>query len=197
MMPSIPSQNVYKRINYKTIVLSIVYCLSSIICFSQLNFDFQQGKFLIKGKVVDVETKNGISLTNIRINGTSRGVTCDNEGVFAFYVYKNDTLKFTSTGYMPKTIHIADLDSNTFYTLEIQLIHDFIKLRDVVIYPFRNKEEFEDAFMDARNINKITIAGIAPPKYSNKIPKAKFTNPISFLYERLKHRRAANPDFKP
>lgn len=152
---------------------------------------------MIKGKVVDVETKNGVPLTNIRINGTNRGVTCDNEGGFAFYVFKNDTLKFTSTGYLPKTIHISDLDSNSFYTLEIQLIHDFVKLKQVIIYPFRDKEEFEDAFMDARNLNKITIAGIAPPKYSNKIPKAKFTNPISFLYERIKKRRAANPDFRP
>ncbi|MCX6198941.1 MAG: carboxypeptidase-like regulatory domain-containing protein [Bacteroidetes bacterium] len=168
-----------------------------MVCLSQLNFDFQQGKFLIKGKVVDVETKNGVPLTNIRINGTNRGVTCDNEGIFAFYVYKNDTLKFTSTGYLPKTIHIADLDSNSLYTLEIQLIHDFVKLKQVIIYPFRDKEEFEEAFMDARNLNKITIAGIAPPKYSNKIPKAKFTNPISFLYERIKKRRAANPDFRP
>lgn len=196
-MTSIQFNIICRRINYKTIVLSAIYCLSSIICFSQLNFDFQQGKFLIKGKVVDVETKNGVPLTNIRINGTNRGVTCDNEGVFAFYVYKNDTLKFTSTGYLPKTIHIADLDSNSFYTLEIQLIHDFVKLKQVIIYPFRDKEEFEEAFMDARNLNKITIAGIAPPKYSNKIPKAKFTNPISFLYERIKKRRAANPDFRP
>lgn len=181
----------------KAIVLFCVLCLASLISSAQLNFDFQQGKFLIKGRVIDVQSQKPVALANIRIGETNKGITCDNEGAFAFYVYKHDTLKFTSTGYMNKTLHIADLDSTQYYTLEIQLIRDFVKLREVTIYPFRNKEEFEEAFMDAKDINKITIAGIAPPKYSNVTPKAKFTNPISFIYEHLKKRRAANPDFKP
>ena len=90
-----------------------------------------------------------------------------------------------------------DLDSTTYYTLEIQLKHDFIKLKEVTIYPFRSKEEFVDAFLEAKGVNKIDIAGIAPPKYGTVSPKAKFSNPISMLYERVKKRRAANPDFRP
>jgi hypothetical protein len=77
------------------------------------------------------------------------------------------------------------------------LIHDFIKLKDVTIYPFGNKEEFIDAFLDAKGVNKIDIAGIAPPKYGTVSPKAKFSNPISMLYNRVKKRSSANPDFKP
>ena len=146
---------------------------------------------------MDVQTKTPIPLVNIRVNGTGKGVTCDNDGNFTFYVYKKDTLKFSSTGYIPKVIHVYDLDSTQYYTLEITLIHDFVKLKDVTIYPFRNKEEFVDAFLDAKGVNKVQIAGIAPPKYGTVSPKAKFSNPISMLYERVKKRRAANPDFKP
>lgn len=186
-----------KNIFCQRLFLSIVFGLLSIASFAQLNFDFQQGKFLIKGRVIDVQSLKPVAFANIRIGETNKGITCDNEGAFAFYVYKNDTLKFTSTGYMNKSLHIADLDSTQLYTLEIQLIRDFVKLREVTIYPFRNKEEFVDAFMDAKNINKVSIVGIAEPKYSNVTPKAKFTNPISFLYEHIKKRRAANPDFKP
>ncbi len=182
---------------FAKIVLSVVCCLLSAICSAQLNFDFQEGKFLIKGKVVDVQTKTPIPLVNIRVNGTGKGVTCDNGGNFTFYVYKKDTLKFSSTGYIPKVIHVYDLDSTQYYTLEITLMHDFVKLKDVTIYPFRNKEEFVDAFMDAKGINKVDVAGIAPPTYGTISPKAKFSNPISMLYERVKKRRAANPDFKP
>jgi len=178
-------------------LLSIVCCLLSIVCFSQLNYDYTAGKFMIKGKVVDVQSKAVIPMANIIFVKNGKGVSCDNEGNFTIYVYKTDTLKFSSTGYIPKVIHMSDIDSSKYYTLEIQLIHDFVKIKDVIIYPFRTKEEFIDAFMEAKDINKIMIAGIAPPKYSHITPKAKFSNPISFLYDRVKKRRAANPEFKP
>jgi hypothetical protein len=178
-------------------LFTIAYFLMPILLFGQLNFDFQQGKFLIKGKVIDLQAKTPIPLANIRVNGTGKGITCDNAGNFTMYVYKSDTLKFSSTGYIPKVIHVYDMDSTQLYTLEIQLMHDFIKLKEVTIYPFKNKEEFVDAFLDAKGVNKIDIAGIAPPKYGTISPKAKFSNPISMLYEHVKKRRVANPDFKP
>jgi hypothetical protein len=164
---------------------------------SQLNFDFQEGKFLIKGTVVDLQTKRPIPLANIKVTNTGKGITCDSEGNFSMYVSLRDTLKFSSVGYIAKVFHVSDLDSTQYYTLQIELLHDFVKLKDVVIYPFNTKEEFNDAFLAAKNIGKIKIAGIADPKYSNITPRAKFTNPISFLYERTKRKRAANPEFKP
>ena len=181
----------------KVLVLSCVLCLISLASLSQLNYDYTAGKFLIKGKVIDLQSKTHIAMANVIFVKNGRGITCDNEGNFTLYVYKTDTLKFSSTGYLSKVIHMNDIDSSKYYTMEIQLIHDFVKLKDVVIYPFKNREEFIDAFMDAKDINKITVIGIAPPKYSHITPKAKFNNPISLLYEKVKRRRAANPDFKP
>lgn len=178
-------------------VLTVVCCLRSVDLHSQLNFDFQEGKFLIKGRVVDLQSKQPIPMANIRITNTGKGITCDNDGYFSMYVSKRDTIRFSSVGYIPKVFHISDIDSTKYYTLQIELMHDFIKLKDVTIYPFSTKKEFEEAFMDAKNIGKISIHGIAEPKYSNVTPKAKFTNPVSFLYERVKKRRAANPEFKP
>lgn len=171
--------------------------LTTIPLSAQLNYDYLEGKFLIKGKVIDVQTKKPVPLVNIKITNTGKAVTADNEGVFSFYVYKEDTLKFSSVGYLNKVIHISDIQPENYYTLEIQMIHDFIKLKEVTIYPFRNKEEFADAFMDAKDIGKIEIYGVAKPKYSNITPKAKFNNPISLLYEKVKRKRAANPDFRP
>ena len=190
-------QNKIYKILVGKALLSIIYCLSSIVCFSQLNYDYTAGKFMIKGKVVDVQSKASIPMANIVFVKNGKGITCDNEGNFTTYVYKTDTLKFSSTGYISKNIHISDIDSSRYYTMEIQLIHDFVKLKDVMIYPYHSKEEFIDAFMDAKDVNKVTIIGIAPAKYSHITPKAKFTNPISFLYERVKKRSSANPDFRP
>lgn len=177
-------------------VLTVVCCLRSVDLQAQLNFDFQAGRFLVKGRVVDLQTKQPIPLANIRITNTGKGLTCDNEGYFTMYVSKADTVRFSSVGYIPKVFHISDVDSTKYYTWEVELIHDFIKLKDVTVYPFR-RDEFDKVFMDAKNVGKITIAGVAPPKYSNVTPKAKFTNPVTFLYERVKKRRAANPEFKP
>ena len=172
--------------------LVIVFLLTlTIECFGQLNYDFTEGKFLIKGQVIDVQTKKPIANANIRLNGTNKGISCDNEGYFAFYVQRNDTLKFSSTGYLPKIIHMSDINSAKYYTLEIQLMHDFVKLKEVTIYPYRDIDDFKKAFVDAKEVNKVTIVGIAAPKYSNKIPKAKFTNPVSFLYERLKRSKSS------
>ncbi len=181
----------------KALVLSCILCLVSCVSFSQLNYDYTAGKFLIKGRVVDVQTKTPLPFANIIFVKNGKGISCDNDGNFTLYVYPTDTLRFSSTGYLPKVIHMYDIDSTRYYTLEIALMHDFIKMKDVVIYPFKNRDEFVDAFMGAKDINKISIAGIAPPKYSTIPPKAKFSNPISFLYEKVKKRRAANPDFKP
>lgn len=162
-----------------------------------MNYEFTEGKFMIKGTVVDVQTKVVLPFANIKVTNNGKALTCDRDGNFTMYVSRYDTLRISSVGYLAKVLHVYDLDSTQYYTLQFELIHDFIKIKEVTIYPYRNKKEFEDAFMAAKDINKIVIPGIAPPKYSNKIPKAKLTNPISFLYDHMKKKRAANPDFKP
>ncbi len=194
---NLPQHHSYSLLSLHTVLWCVICFLSVGVSQGQLNFDFQEGRFLIKGQVIDLQSKNPIPLANIKITNTGKGITADNEGSFSMYVSMRDTLRFSSVSYMAKVIHIVDLDSTKYYTLEIQLLHDFIKLKDVTIYPFSTKKEFEEAFMDAKHLNEVNIPGIAKPKYSNVTPKAKFTNPVSFLYERVKRKRAANPDFKP
>ena len=164
---------------------------------AQLNFDYTKGKFLIKGQVIDAQAHTVIAMANIKILNSGRGITCDEEGFFTMYVSKNDTLEFSSVGYLTKKFRVAQFDSTRYYTLAIELLHDFIKLREVTIYPYRDLDEFKKAFVDAKDQNKVNIPGLAPPKYSHVEPKPKFSNPISYLYDRLKHRSSADPDFKP
>ncbi len=165
--------------------------------FGQLNYDYTAGRFLIKGQVVDLQTKKPIGNTNIKIVNSGKGITTDADGRFNLYVAMNDTLRFSNVGYIPKILHVADWDSSLYYILEIPLMRDFVKIKEVTIYPYRDLDEFKKAFVEAREVNKVNVPGIAPPKYSNQIPKAKFSNPISFIYERVKSKRAANPDFRP
>lgn len=173
-------------------LLSIVYSLNA-----QLNFDFLEGKFLIKGQVTDVQTGRPVGFANIIINSSGKGITCDNEGNFSMYVYRKDTLHISSVGYLAKQIYVVNIDSADIYTVAVKLAPDAIKIKDVVIYPWGDRDKFPEAFMAAKDMNKVTIPGVAPPKYSNVAPKPKFTNPVSFLYDKFKKKRSANPDFKP
>lgn len=180
-----------------TVLFTLLRCFWPLALHAQLNFDYTQGKFLIKGQVIDIQTRMAVPLANIRILGTRRGVTCDGDGYFTMYVSKSDTLEFSSTGYIAKKFAVASFDSSRYYTLSIELLHDFIKLKEVTIYPYRDLDEFKQAFIDAKEQNKVHIPGLAPPKYSNKPVKPNYANPISLLYDRLKRRSSANPDFKP
>jgi len=164
---------------------------------AQLNFSYTAGKFLLKGTVVDLRSHKPVALANVAITNTGRGVTTDVDGNFTMYVGPRDTLKFSSTGYVPKVIHVYDIDSTKYYTLEVLLMPDVIKIKDVVIYPFKDVDGFKKAFIDANGVGKLVINGIAAPKYTNNIPHAKFYNPISFLYDHIKKKSSANPDFRP
>lgn len=177
--------------------LYMCFCLAALSASAQLNFDFQEGKILIKGTVVDAVSKKALPLANIRNLNSGKAYSSNSEGQFTLYVGPNDTLRFTSVGYLGKNIHIADIEKSKYYTLVIELYTDAIRIKEVVIYPFRNRDEFVDAFMDAKEVNKVLLPGIEKPKYSNATPKAKLTNPVSFIYERMRKKRAADPDFKP
>lgn len=168
------------------------YCLSAT---GQINFDYTEGKILIKGKVIDIDSKNGLANTAIILYNKSKGITTDAEGNFSMYVYPHDTLKVTIIGYIPKVIFIKDIAEQDRYEMRIALVRDFYQLKEVKIYPFHSKGEFEKAFVQGPE--KTAFTGITPPKYKH-IEKTKISNPVSLLYEKIKaKRRAANPDFKP
>lgn len=182
--------------SFKHLVTTVL--LSSVLHVqAQLNFDFQEGTFLIKGSVADLQTHEVIPKANITLTNKRTGVTADINGIFSIYVFPTDTLRFSSLGYISKLIPVHQIHPDSIYSLHIELLKDFVKLKEVTIYPYHTIEEFKQAFVDAKDVNKIVLPGIAPPKYTTNVPRPKFTNPISLLYSKAKKKRAANPDFKP
>lgn len=178
--------------------LSGVFLAFVASAYSQLNFENTEGKILLKGHVLDLQSKNPVPNAAIVISNRKKGMTADANGDFQIYVYPNDTLRFSSLGYIFKEVPVDGIPESLRYLLKIELVHDFYKLKEVTIYPFRTKKEFEVAFVKGEGVPQaINIPGIEPAKYYHK-EKAKFYNPISTIYEKLKNkRRAANPDFKP
>jgi hypothetical protein len=184
-------------VNSKQLFLGASLFLS-ISAKSQLNFEYTEGKILLKGKVLDLQSKTALSNASIVVENRKKGMSANLEGEFQIYVYPFDTLRFSSLGYIYKEIPVGGIPEEMRYSLKIELMKDFYKLKEVTIYPFRDKKEFEVAFVKGDGVPQVVnVPGMEPAKYYHK-EKAKFYNPISTIYEKLKNkRRAANPDFKP
>jgi len=174
--------------------LYMILMTSSAI--AQLNYEFTEGKYMIKGVVTDLKTDEHIPNANIWVTNQKKGITADVNGQFTMYVYASDTLRFSSIGYINKTIPVSAIPENEKYTINIQLVPDIYSLKTVTIYPFHDRDEFIEAFIKGPSGKAyIAVPGIDPPKYHHK-EKAKFYNPISSLYN-LTHKSAGDPDFKP
>ena len=163
-----------------------------------MNFDYTEGKVLIKGVITDIQAKTGIPSAAIVLFNNKKGIVADANGNFSMYVYPNDTLKVSSIGYLPKILFIQDIAEKDRYSIKVELVQDFYQLKEIKIYPFKNKDEFAKAFIKGEGVNQpITIYGVAAPKYIHK-EKSKISNPVSLIYDKIKaSRRAADPDFKP
>ena len=177
-------------------ILMMVLCSWSAM--AQLNYEFTEGKYLIKGHITDLKSDQTIPNANVWIVNQKKGVAADINGNFSMYVYPGDTLKFSSIGYINKTIPVSAIPDRDKYVISIQLVPDIYSLKTVTIYPFHDRDEFIEAFIKGPGTKQnILISGIDAPKYSHK-EKTKFYNPISSIYDRIKkNKRAADPDFKP
>jgi len=174
-----------------------VVLMFSLRASAQLNFDYTEGKILLKGQTFDMQTHSALPNASIIVINRKKGLSSDGEGKFQIYVYPTDTLKFSYMGYIPKEIPVSGIPESMRYTLNVDIIRDFYKLKEVTIFPFSNRREFAQAFIKGEGVpTNVIVPGIAPPKYLHK-EKTKFFNPISSIYERLKNKRAANPDFRP
>jgi hypothetical protein len=184
-----------KRI-FQLLLFVILVIGAALPAMAQLNYEYTEGKFMIKGIITDLKSDQTIPSANIWITNQKKGVTADADGRFTMYVYPTDTLRFSSIGYINKTIPVSAIPDNEKYTFNIQLVPDIYSLKTVTIYPFHDRDEFIVAFIKGpAGKAYIQIPGIDPPKYKHK-EKAKFYNPISSLYK-LTHKSAADPEFKP
>ncbi len=87
---------------------------------------------------------------HVFILNNGRGTITDASGKFSFVVEKNDTVMFSSLGYKRKTIIIPDTLSEPFLHRDIFLKTDTFMIKQVEVYPWRNYEEFKDAFVNLK-----------------------------------------------
>jgi hypothetical protein len=118
----------------KRILLLILF----VFCFfipsiSQVQ-DNSEKKILFQGLVMDSETFNKISGSQIIINRKFSSVSTT-DGTFAFYVNRSDTVVFYNLGYSPATMIISDTLSGKEFIAGIYMKSDTLSIGEVVIVP--------------------------------------------------------------
>ncbi|WP_159521566.1 carboxypeptidase-like regulatory domain-containing protein [Sunxiuqinia indica] len=77
---------------------------------------------VIKGRVVDSNTQEGIAYTNIGVEGTFYGTASDSEGFFELKVpdeFKNEKLFFSAVGYGNMVLRIPELLKRDFTRIQL------------------------------------------------------------------------------
>jgi Family of unknown function (DUF5686)/CarboxypepD_reg-like domain len=110
-------------------------CLLSLLLFANLLTG--QNISLLKGRLTDAATKEGISYANIKIEGTTEGTLSDVDGFFKLKVAPGKTLRISSVGYQTLSYVVpASLRDSVWIELESNNV-----LSEVVVKPkrYRNK----------------------------------------------------------
>ncbi len=91
-----------------------------------------------------------LPFSHIFIMNNLRGTITDNQGKFSIVTEVYDTVMFSCLGYKRRTFVIPGNLPEPFLTLEIILPQDTFFIGEVVIYPWKNYEEFKEAFLNLK-----------------------------------------------
>ena len=100
----------------------------------------------LSGIIQDTQTQEPISFARIIIMNKKKGLMADAKGMFSFIVQRNDTIVFSSVGYKRLRIFIPDTISQAHQNVAITLNPDTIELKPIYIFPWKNYDEFREAF---------------------------------------------------
>lgn len=89
-----------------------------------------------------------VPFVHIIILNKGKGTIADHKGMFSFVAETNDTIIFRSVGYKQTGVTIPANLEDIHYPIEVRLVTDTIYLSVVEIYPWKNYEEFKEAFVN-------------------------------------------------
>jgi hypothetical protein len=93
-----------------------------------------ENRILFHGIVMDAKTEIPLSNTQVFINRSFFSVS-DNEGKFAFYVLKNDTVIFSRLGFKPTVLNISDTLSGKEFVAGVFMHSDTLSIGEIIIVP--------------------------------------------------------------
>ena len=168
------------------IILSI--CIINQTVFSQ-EIKNAGSTILFQGLVMDANSFSPIANSQIMINRTFSSVT-GNDGTFAFYVNRNDTVVFKSLGYRSTVLYISDTLSGREFIAGVYMHTDTISIGEVVIVPrFTN---LKSEIMNSRSKTPATMENarynVAVSAYQGRNSQNRLGDPAA-NYELLRQKQ--------
>lgn len=117
---------------------SIFFIILSVCILNQAGFS--QGKenagirILFHGLVMDANTLSPLANSQIMINRAFSSVSSD-DGTFAFYVNRNDTVVFKILGYKATILYVSDTLIDREFIAGVYMHTDTLSIGEVVIVP--------------------------------------------------------------
>lgn len=97
--------------------------------------------------ITKTELLEPLPFVSILNKTTRKGSITDQKGRFSIVVEPKDTVIFASLGFKRTGLIIPDTISSSFVSTDIILYPDTVHLTTVKIYPWKNYEEFKQAFL--------------------------------------------------
>ena len=128
--------------------LLLVLSLIPFISFAQVLEKDQLVQF--SGVVVTADSLKPIPFSSVMVRNSNRGTVSDYYGFFSFVAKMRDTIDYIAIGYKRATYVIPDTLTDYRYSMIQTLRSDTIMLREVVIFPWRTRAQFKEAFLHLR-----------------------------------------------
>jgi hypothetical protein len=137
-----------------------VFLIFILSIFAFTAFGQQEEPFMIKGKLLDVETKEAVPLATVLIVNKQTGTSGNTFGAFQLPVHIGDTIQFTSIGYEPFVILITEelKASADREDMKLFMIPAVYELDSVVVFHIG-----EDFYLKRKKGEPIEIVGLPKP----------------------------------
>ncbi len=135
-------------------------------------------RILFHGLVMDAKTLNPLTGSQIIINSSFSSIS-DDDGKFAFYVRRGDTVIFSMLGYKSAIFNISDTLTGREFIAGIYMNADTLLIEEVVIIP--------------RHSNLRSEMFTSRPESSTQIENAKYNLEVSSYQGRTGQSRLGDP----
>jgi len=173
-----------KRIFF--LILSVCIIFRTGICQEKENTGT---RILFHGLVMDASTFSPVSKSQIMINRSFSSVSGE-DGTFAFYVNRNDTVVFRSLGYKSTIFYVSDTLKGREFISGIFMHTDTLSIGEVVIVPrYTNlKSELLNPRSKTPSIMDNARYNVAVSAYQGRTTQGKLGDP-SANYEHLRQKQ--------
>ncbi|WP_431294319.1 carboxypeptidase-like regulatory domain-containing protein [Pedobacter sp. P26] len=119
---------------------SVFRTLVGIMMFMGFCFSASaQNEVTVKGVVKD--TVGGLPGVNVKVSGSSRGISTDDQGRYTIKVARSGKLLFSLVGYKAVTKNVADYERDGVYNISVVLKPDANTLNDVAVVGFGTQKK--------------------------------------------------------